>query len=344
MFNRSHSVAYAVNCVQSAYLKNYYPVEYMAALISSCMFSSDSSDDLTTNKVMRYVEESKRMGIDFLPIDINHSDYHFIAEGKSIRIGFGTINGVGKNGIHIWKERKDHGEFKDLYDFCNRLSSSVLNKKVLLGLVYSGSLDELARKTTIQNQFLQQKLYMGTQINYHILLEIMFEILNREDFSRDILLGLKDDQLLYQTLYDRYHKYIKNDRKILEIQLYYLKKHFTGFCIDTFPLFEANKGKWTNKPLKETFKDYAMITEVRKIVSKKNNVVYFLTVEAASGKYNVTCFEDVYEKNNLKLHYGNIVELELYPTLYQRKYSFSIKQVKYYRIEDVAVLGSDEVL
>lgn len=341
-FNKSHAAAYAVLTVRTAYLKAHFLPEYMAALISSCMFSSDNSEDAQSNTVMRYVEEAKADGIEFLPADINKSDYHFIPEqnGKNIaiRIGFGTVNGVGKNGIHIWKERTEHGLFKDLYDLCNRLPKSVLNKKVLLGLVYSGTLDGLAYQTKIQDEFLSNKLFGSGIINRHVLLEIIFNIMEREDFGEELLDGLKKPEITYKHLHSLYSKYIKDDTLILKIQEYYLKKYFTGFCIDTFPIFNENSLKISQRPLNESFTDLCVVCGWDKVVSKRGNTVYLVRVEFAKEKYTMLCFESLFEDNKNKFSPGNILEVTCNVGMYQGKRSLTFKSAKYFRTEKVTVV------
>lgn len=342
MFNKSHAAAYAVLTVRTAYLKAHFLPEYMAALISSKMFSSDNSDDASSNTVMRYVEDAKANGIKFLPVDINKSDYHFVPEkdGKqiSIRIGFGTVNGVGKNGILIWKERTENGSFKDLKDLCSRLPKSVLNKKVILGLVYSGSLDDLASQTSFDDEFLAGKLYHKNIINRHILLELIFNMMERKDYGEELIESLGNKELSYKYLYDLYSKYIKDDTLILQIQQYYLKKHFTGFLIDTFPLFNENALALKDRPLNEQFTDYCLVQTWRKITSKKGNTVYLIEVDFAKDRTNILCFENQYEENKNKLTRGNILEVTCDLSLYQGKRSLKFKTAKYYRNNNNVVI------
>ena len=137
-FNKSHAAAYALVSYQTAWLKAHYPAEFMAATISSDMDNTD--------KAVTFIDESKAIGLKVLPPDVNASEFMFVAvEPKVIRYGLGAIKGVGQGACEaIADERKRHGPFKDLPDFCRRVDSTKLNRRVLEALSLSGSLDALA--------------------------------------------------------------------------------------------------------------------------------------------------------------------------------------------------------
>ncbi|MBR1738535.1 MAG: DNA polymerase III subunit alpha, partial [Firmicutes bacterium] len=137
-FNKSHAAAYAVVAYQTAWLKCYYPVEFMTALISSV------SDNLT--KVTEYILASKKMGITVLQPDVNKSFADFSVSDGKIRFGLSAIKNVGKNTIFaLEKERSKNGEFKSLADFIERLSSE-LNTRTLESLIKAGAFDSLGGK------------------------------------------------------------------------------------------------------------------------------------------------------------------------------------------------------
>lgn len=134
-FNKSHAAAYAYVTYQTAYLKTFYPVEYMAALISSI-------DD--TDKIHHYISNCMDMGIDRLPPDVNKSDDSFTVEGNGIRFGMSAIKNVGKKAIaEIVKERERNGEFKSFSDFLDRCAGAELNKRMLEQLINCGAFDSL---------------------------------------------------------------------------------------------------------------------------------------------------------------------------------------------------------
>jgi len=137
-FNKSHAAAYALVSYHTAWLKAHYPAEFMAATISSDMDNTD--------KAVTFIDESKAIGLKVLPPDVNASEFMFVAvEPKVIRYGLGAIKGVGQGACEaIADERLRGGEYKDLADFCRRVDSSKLNRRVLEALILSGSLDALA--------------------------------------------------------------------------------------------------------------------------------------------------------------------------------------------------------
>jgi len=135
-FNKSHSAAYAMISYQTAYLKANYPVQFMAAILSIRMGNQD--------KVAQYVHDTRRMGITVLPPDINESFSDFTVVEDSIRFGLSAIKNVGTNVIEsIEEERKNNGKFTDFIDFCERVETTVLNRKTLESLIKSGTFDSL---------------------------------------------------------------------------------------------------------------------------------------------------------------------------------------------------------
>ncbi|MBS4032497.1 MAG: DNA polymerase III subunit alpha [Clostridiales bacterium] len=134
-FNKSHAAAYALIAYQTAYLKANYTTQFMAALLTGVMG--------TTDKVAAYIVDSKRMGIDVLAPDINISEANFTVSGdKEIRSGLSAVKNVGMGAIEsILKARGEHGDFTSLRDFCSRVDLRTCNKKVLENLIKSGAFD-----------------------------------------------------------------------------------------------------------------------------------------------------------------------------------------------------------
>jgi len=175
-FNKSHSVAYAMLAYQTAYLKTHYKNEFMAAVLSSDM------DD--TDKVVRFINEAKKLSVKIIQPSINKSDYEFkVVDDDTICFGLGAVKGVGSAAIsNISKERKK-SPFKDFSDFILRCDTQKVNKKVLEALIKSGSFDELnlnraelmdslisEMKTSEQNlrnqELGQQDIFGFDEINY----------------------------------------------------------------------------------------------------------------------------------------------------------------------------------
>src|SRR5690242_13480658 len=141
-FNKSHSCAYALLAYQTAYLKTHYPVEFMAALLTS--------ETGNAERQIKYINEARGMGISILPPDVNESDLYFTPVGEAIRFGFAAIKNVGENTAKAIREsRLSQGEFKSLYEFCERIESRFLNKRVFESLIKSGAVDSLGPRESM---------------------------------------------------------------------------------------------------------------------------------------------------------------------------------------------------
>lgn len=133
-FNKSHSTAYALLAYQTAYLKVHYPVQFMAALLSSEVGKTD--------KIVMYIAECKDMGIPVLPPDVNESELNFHSVGGKIRFGMLAIRNVGEGAINsILEYRRHHGRFRSLFQFCEEVDSRAVNRRVLESLIRCGALD-----------------------------------------------------------------------------------------------------------------------------------------------------------------------------------------------------------
>jgi DNA polymerase-3 subunit alpha len=135
-FNKSHSLVYAIVCYQTAWFKCHHPKEYMAALLTSVLDS--------TEKVAEYIAECKDMGIPLLPPDVNQSGADFTVVEEGIRFGLVALKGVGRNFIaNLLAEREKNGPFADFMDFCDRLFDQDLNRRMVESLIKSGAFDAM---------------------------------------------------------------------------------------------------------------------------------------------------------------------------------------------------------
>jgi DNA polymerase-3 subunit alpha len=138
-FNKSHSCAYALLAYETAYLKTHYPVEFMAALLTS--------EAGNTEKVVKYINEARGMGITVLPPDVNTSDVDFTPVGQAIRFGLRAIKNVGENTVKgILLARAQLGEFHSIFQFCDAVDTRLLNRRVLESLIKSGALDSFGAR------------------------------------------------------------------------------------------------------------------------------------------------------------------------------------------------------
>jgi DNA polymerase-3 subunit alpha len=137
-FNKAHATAYGIVAYQTAYLKANYPVEFMAALLTSEMANTD--------KVVVHMDECRAMGIGILPPDVNVSRFSFTVDGETIRFGLGAIKNLGQKAIEvIVASREQQGSFESLGDFCRRLDLQLVNRRVVESLVKAGAFDSRGR-------------------------------------------------------------------------------------------------------------------------------------------------------------------------------------------------------
>jgi len=133
-FNRAHSTAYAMLAYKTAYLKAHHPVEFMAATLTC--------ESGTIDNVVRFVDETRKMGIQVLPPSVSHSRAEFAVEDGSVRYGLGAIKGVGgKAAEAIVEAREKHGQFKNFYDFCDTVDLRAVNRQVVETLIKCGAFD-----------------------------------------------------------------------------------------------------------------------------------------------------------------------------------------------------------
>ncbi|PTL35078.1 DNA polymerase III subunit alpha [Candidatus Methylomirabilis limnetica] len=135
-FNKPHATAYAIVAYQTAYLKAHYPVEFMAALLTSGMADTD--------KIAKYIDECRQMGITVLPPDVNESESSFTVVGEQIRFGLVAIKNVGETAIQsILATRRGKGPLRSIFDFCERVDLRLVNKRVIESLIKCGAFDSL---------------------------------------------------------------------------------------------------------------------------------------------------------------------------------------------------------
>ena len=200
-FNKSHAAAYAFVSYKTAYLKCHYPVEFMAALMTSVLENTD--------KLISYVSACGEMGIKVLPPDISKSDMGFTVDNNNIRFGLLAIKNLGKGVItSIIKSRQQQGKFKSFYDFCKRLSGKDFNKKSIESLIKSGSLDSLEynRRQMLEGYTevldsidAENKRTMFGQTNLFAMESVSFTessgviLAPKEEFTNDIILKFEKE-------------------------------------------------------------------------------------------------------------------------------------------------------
>jgi DNA polymerase-3 subunit alpha len=289
-FNKSHSAAYALLAYQTAYLKTKYPVEFMAALLTSV---SGSTDD-----VVKYIKECREMGIPVEPPDIHVSDAYFTPHGEAIRFGLAAVKNVGQNAIEsVIVARKKHGNFTSIFQFCEVVDLHLLNKRVLESLIKSGAMDSLGRRaqlmavidTAIEHA---QKARRDADLGQHGLFGV-FQQDNDEVHTARPLPNIPD--------WDE-HERLGNEKEIL------------GFFITGHPLekyreklldFNALTTTEIADLKSSTGKDEVQIGGILKNIkvakSKKGDLYAQGQLEDMNGSVDILCFADSYRRLSEKL-------------------------------------------
>ena len=289
-FNKSHAAAYAVVSYQTAYLKYYYPVEFMAALLTSVIDNPP--------KVSAYIMAVRQMGIAMLPPDVNEGEWEFSVTDKGIRYALSAIKNVGKNFVdHMVEERRQNGPFNNLKNFIERMYGQDLNRRILENLIKAGALDSLGgtRKQFIQvygamlDAVMQEKkTSMSGQMS-------LFDMMQEEDkkeyevqlppvgeFEKETLLGYEKEVL---GIYISGHPLQEYERL--------WKKSITNYASD-FMLDEETGNVSVHDG--QTVVVGGMITARRTLVTKKNQMMAFITVEDLLGSVEVLVFPREYER------------------------------------------------
>ena len=155
-FNKSHSAAYAYLAYVTAYLKAHYPLDFMSALLTS--------ETGTATKVVKYINECRDMGINVLPPDVNKSDRDFTPDGNAIRFGLSAIKNVGGSAVDsITSVRDKDGSFKSLYNFCERVDLTAVNRRMIEALIKAGATDSLEGTRSQQFGAIDTAMETGTR-------------------------------------------------------------------------------------------------------------------------------------------------------------------------------------
>jgi DNA polymerase-3 subunit alpha len=233
-FNKSHSAAYALITYQTAYLKAHYPVEFMASLMTN---DRDNSD-----KIVRFINEAKEMGIEVLPPDVNESRLDFSVADAKIRFGLAAIKGVGGGVVEsIIATRDEGGGFESLYDFCERVDHGAINKRTIEALVRSGAFDSCSpdgSQTRFIGDICQSRAKMFGAIELAVSRGQQQQ--HDADVGQSSLFGMMSEDAVDEVLEENYPEIAPwSDRDLLQNE-----KDLLGFYVTGHPLdrFEAELG------------------------------------------------------------------------------------------------------
>jgi DNA polymerase-3 subunit alpha len=302
-FNKSHAAAYGVLAYQTGYLKAHYPVEFMAALITSIMGNND--------KVVEYIRECNILGIQVLKPDINKSYSTFSVEDKNIRFGLSAIKNVGVNVInHIAEERKINGEFKDFIDFCKRIESKDLNKRVIESLIKCGAFDSISPN--------RAQLIAG----YESLIESIINDRKKNIQGQVSLFDTMDISISNEsTIYNLPKVCEFNEKEKLSLEKEVLGLYVSGHPLSQFE-YELNLNTTISNnilnELKDDNEEYLKLDEKEIIIggmivnktiktTRKNDIMAFIELEDLYGSIEIMVFPQILQKYNNILREDNIV-------------------------------------
>ncbi|MDY2651524.1 MULTISPECIES: DNA polymerase III subunit alpha [Eisenbergiella] len=294
-FNKSHAACYAVVSYQTAYLKYYYPVEFMAALLTSVIDNP--------GKVSEYILTCRSMGIKILPPDINEGEAGFSVSGGSIRYALTAIKGVGRPVIdQVTAEREARGPFLSIQDFVTRMANSEVNKRTVENFIKSGTFDGLGgTRKQFMSVFVQmmdaqqhnKKNNLAGQMS-------LFDLVDEEDkgefeirlpdvgeYSKELLLGFEKEVL---GIYVSGHP--------LEEYEQTWRKHITRTTADF--LLDEETGEMNVRD-QERVTIGGMISDKKIKYTRNDKVMAFLTLEDLVGTVEVVVFPKVYEQESAKL-------------------------------------------
>ncbi len=290
-FNKSHAASYAVLAYQTAYLKTYYPVEFLAALLTSVMGNS--------TKVAQYIQDCKRMGIKVMQPDINESYGKFTVVNGKIRFGLLAIKNVGSGIIKSIVRCRKNKKFTSFLDFCERIDTKELNKRAIESMIKAGVFDSLGHNRA-QLLAAYEKIIESIQQDRRRNIEGQVSLFNTFDDKIP-------DEIKYDTLPDVKefpHKY-----------LLAFEKEMLGIYLSGHPLAEyeelINKvATMTSNELKEIndsteghiYRDGekivipGIIIKKQDKITKNNNLMSFITIEDLYGPVEVIVFPAIYSK------------------------------------------------
>lgn len=277
-FNKSHSVSYALISYQTAWLKAHYTAAYMAAVLSSDMDNTD--------KVVLFIDESKSLGLNIAPPDINHSEYMFKAlDEKNLAYGLGAVKGAGQAAIELIIKARENGPFTDLFDFCKRIDLRKVNRRVLEALIKAGAFDKIGPHRA------------------SILTSIDLALHHAEQTLRDQTLGQHD---LFGEVNAKAHniEYVSSPNWSDHERLFG-EKETLGFYLTGHPIYRYIKelshfttSRITNaRPAQNKMVILAgIITSFRSLQTKRGDRMAVVTLDDASGQIDVLCFSEIYQK------------------------------------------------
>ena len=320
-FNKSHAACYAVVAYRTAYLKAYYPAEFMAATLNSFLGNLD--------KIPQYIDECKDLGIEILKPEINKSYTKFTVEDGKIRFGLGSIKNVGTVPVNnIVKERNENGNFKSFTDFCERIADEAVNKKCVESLIKAGAFDEFEQtRSTLLASFegiidsiqsekkkgLSGQVSMfdlGSEEQKEELNEMKYKFEEHEELPEKELLSLEKEMLgIYISGHplEKLREQIERQTNVNTIELKKLDEQMSTTLSEENIQMQNEKPKYQDG---QNVKYAGIITSIKKKYTKNNKIMAFVTIEDLYGTAEVIVFENAYLKAGKSLVEENIVMVD----------------------------------
>ncbi|MHB9099710.1 MAG: DNA polymerase III subunit alpha, partial [Syntrophales bacterium] len=291
-FNKSHSTAYAIISYQTAFLKAHYPAEFMAALLTS---EKDNRD-----KIISHISSCKEMGLNVLPPDINESMSDFSVAGEHIRFGLAAVKNVGVGAIEsIISVRQKDGPFSSLVDFCDRIDSRKVNKRVIESLIKCGAFDSTGdkrRQLMICYEEIMDKAQKRQRERSSGQVNFLDQIDNRCDgsLSESIHYPIPD-------LPEWDHKELLMNEK--ETIGFYITGHPLSRFADLMGMIvNADSSNLSKKTDHETVILAGIVSNIRDVMTKRKDTMAYITLEDLKGSINVIFFPDVYRSTYDLVH------------------------------------------
>ena len=304
-FNKAHAVAYAFVAYRTAWLKCYYPKEFLAATLTSFLDRTD--------KIIEYIGECQRLGIKVLPPDVNESYSGFTVEGENIRFGLIAIKNLGYGLIdRIVEERAQSGAFMSFYDFCRKMQGSQFNKRAVESLIKSGALDCLGsnrREMMLALPAVIEDLEISRRKNVEGQIGLFDFITDDTDDSMpktgDFIIEQADDYPASTKL--KYEKettglYLSGHPMASYVSLSYKLK--SARIIDILNCKNDVQSFYRDN---ERVSVLCIITEVKKNVTRNNSTMAYITVEDITGAIEIIAFSKILSTYSGLLFEGNIV-------------------------------------
>ncbi|WP_102157025.1 DNA polymerase III subunit alpha [Coxiella endosymbiont of Rhipicephalus microplus] len=279
-FNKSHSAAYALIAYQTAWLKALYPAEFMAAVLSSDMNNTD--------KVVGFINECRKMGLELLPPSINRGQYFFTVNVKGqIEYGLGAIKGVGESAVlNIVLCREEAGEFKGLFDLCHRVDFRKVNRRVLEPLIRSGAMDVFGVPRSSLMKSLDKALQSAEQKNRNT------QLGQNDLFDNE--LDAKQEEYYEDTLEWNDNERLRGEKKTLGL---YVTGHPLQTCEKEIKTIGAVPINQLVAFKKNTIVMIAgMVLAIRNLITRSGKRMAILTLEDCSGVIEVTVFSELYQQ------------------------------------------------